>query len=155
MRRVLAITSLAVLVGFSFVPLVASAATKYQMPGIWPTGYWGQAVNGNPAGLVSCTGLTCTSLCDLLQTIENILSFGESVVIFIATPVLFAWGGITIMIASGDPSRLQQGKKILTGTLIGLLITLTAYIIVATFVNFFNVGNYVQGFAGNPFNCVP
>ncbi len=132
--------------GLFVVPFVASA----NMPNIWPSGFWGP--------LVSCTGTggngfpACKSLCDIIQTLENILAFAESIALFIAAPVLFAWGGIVILTAGGNPGKLETGKKIFTGTLIGVLITLGAYLIIATFINVFGVGNLIQGFTTS-FNC--
>ena len=149
-KKLFAFGYVSFVLGLLFLPVIASAA----MPGI---PYWG----GN--GIVSCTGLgksdathnssggsdgkACTSLCDLVQTIENILSFGETVALFIATPIFFAWGGIVILTAGANPGQIEQGKKIFTGTLIGVLITLGAYLIVATVVKTLSAVG-VGGFSG-------
>ena len=144
------------IIGSSVVlPLVAQA---YTTPSLWPTGYWGAG------GLVSCTGnyLTgagatagatpCTSLCDLINTFINIVYFLMSIAIFIITPILFVWGGIMIMISSGDPGRLETGKKILTGTIIGLAIVLCAYLLISTVLKVLGVTS-IGGFGGAA--CTP
>lgn len=74
-------------------------------PSIWPAGYWG-------APLVSCSGDTkssnpCISLCDLTHTFLHVVYFGMTLVVFVFTPIFFAWGGIMILISSGDPGKLQ------------------------------------------------
>lgn len=109
-----------------------------QMPALWPTGYWA------PTGLLSCNNtknsdntikLNCTSLADLMQTLLNILSFAMTIAIFVLAPIFFAWGGIMIMIAGASPDKFATGKKILTGTIIGVVIVLASYLIVSTFVS--------------------
>lgn len=158
MRKIFVICFLSFVFVLSVFPLFVSAQTTPTMPNIWPSGYWGGG------GLVSCTGLggggkpACTSLCDIFQTMENVLAFGETIALFIAAPVLFVWGGIIIMTAGANPSGIQQGKKILTGTLIGILIVLFAYLIIATIVNVLipSAGQFITGFSGsNPFTCTP
>lgn len=135
---------------FCFLLLLPSLGLAQSL---FPSGYWGP--------LVSCTGNyssgsnPCVSLCDLIQTFLNVIYFGMTLVVFVLTPVLFAWGGITILLAAGDPGKLQSGKKILTGTLIGLGIVLFAFLIVSTFIKFLGVQGYVQGFDSNSgsFTC--
>jgi hypothetical protein len=137
------------------LPLVASA---YTTPSLWPTGYWGAG------GLVSCTGnyLTgagatagttpCTSLCDLINTFINIVYFLMSIAIFIITPIMFIWGGIMIMLAGANPGMLETGKKIFTGTVIGLAIVLCSYLLVSTVIKVLGVTT-IGGFGGAA--CTP
>jgi hypothetical protein len=122
-------------------PIIANASSggTYQTPSLWPTGYWGP--------LVSCTGNylrnngdstvpnSCTDLCDLIGTATNIIVFMMSVAIFIIAPISFVVGGIMIMIAGANPGMLEQGKKILTGAVVGLALVLCSYLIVATFIS--------------------
>jgi len=51
-----------------------------------------------------------------------------------------------ILVAGGDPGKLGEGKKILTGTLVGILIVLGAFLIVSTFIKFLGVSGFVKGF---------
>lgn len=110
--------------------------------------FWG----GGSSGLLSCTGATCHSLCDLIQTFVNVTYFGITLVLFIAAPILFAWGGIMLIISGGNPGKTGEAKKILTGTLIGVVIVLSAFIIIKLFVDLFSLSSYIQGF-GSSFNC--
>ena len=134
------------------LPLVASA---YTTPNLWPTGYWGQAQNGSPAGLISCTGNylssntgpQCANLCDLINTFINIVYFLMSIAIFIITPIMFVWGGIMIMFAGANPGMLETGKKILTGTVIGLVIVLCSYLLISTILGVLGVTT-IGGFGG-------
>lgn len=125
---------------------------------LFPTGYWGP--------LVSCTGNydpsnpsptgqpTCISFCDLIHTFLHVIYFGMSIALFVLAPIFFAWGGIMILIAGGDPGKMQSGKKILTGTLVGIGITLGAFLIVATFVRFLGVSSFIPGFdSSGAFTC--
>ncbi len=121
-------------------PLFVSAST---MPDIFPKGYWATG------GLVSCTGGNC-SLDELIQTVLNVVSFGITLALFVAAPILFGWGGIKIMLGSQLPglekgSTISEGKKILTGTLIGILIVLTAYLMIKTLVSLLGITN-IGGF---------
>ncbi len=70
---------------------------------------------------------------DLLHTFIHLAYFGMTITLFFLAPALFAWGGILILISGASPGKLEQGKKILTGTVIGVLITLFALLIVRTF----------------------
>lgn len=129
-RLLLVVCLLLPLAGFAHVP---------------PLPYWATD------GLLACNGSggnsnPCQSLCDLVHTFVHFVYFGITLALFIAAPILFAWGGIMMMLAGGDPGKMQSAKKILTGTLIGVLITLGAYLIVATFIKVLEVGNYVGGF---------
>jgi hypothetical protein len=134
-----------IIVGSSVVfPLVASA---YTTPNIWPTGFWGP--------LVSCTGnylsgsgaTSCTNLCDLINTFINIVYFAMSIAIFIIAPISFVVGGIMIMFAGANPGMLETGKKVLTGAVIGLVIVLCSYLIVATVLKVLGVTG-IGGFGG-------
>jgi hypothetical protein len=49
------------------------------------------------------------------------------------------------MVSGGNPGKREQGKKAVTGTIIGVLITLAAFLIVKTFVNLIGISD-VGGF---------
>ncbi len=127
--------------------------------------YWGTY------GLVSCTGFyttsfapapaptqvgvvkkSCTSVCDIIQTLVNIVYFCITLVLYVFTPIFFALGGIMYLISGASPGQRDSAKKILTGTLIGLLIVLFAFVAVKLFVEFFSLSSFIPGF-GSSFNC--
>lgn len=105
--------------------------------------------------LVSCVGATtstlpiqqtCQSVCDLVCTSANVVYFGIGVVIWIALPIMFAWGGLLLILSRGNTEGTGKAKKMLTGTVIGLLIVLCAYLIVYTFVKVIGISG-VGGFS--------
>lgn len=108
-----------------------------------------------PNGIISCSGppfttdaegnsvpndKACTDFCDIIDTTKNIIYLIMTIALFVVTPVLFAWGGIMIMTAGANPSNIESGKKILTGTLIGAVIVLLAFLIIKSIVALFGVG---------------
>jgi hypothetical protein len=150
---------------------VPSIALAYSPPSLWPMGYWGQNNGNGVPGLVSCSGNpytingantinnnACKNLCDLVDTIINIIYFIISIAFFIIAPISFIIGGIMIMLAGANPEMLSKGKSLLKATAIGVLIVLCSYLIVATFIAAFgstSLGNYIQGFgsSGSSLNC--
>ncbi|OGZ53426.1 MAG: hypothetical protein A3B25_01880 [Candidatus Ryanbacteria bacterium RIFCSPLOWO2_01_FULL_48_26] len=149
---------------FCSVVLLFPAATFAHTPNIFPSGYWGGAdpENSNRSGIVSCSPpiqtirlggevvpfepeTACKSLCDLIHTLIHLIVFGMSITLFGAAPILFAWGGILILTSAGNPGKISDGKKILTGTLIGILIILSAYLIVKTFIDALGISGITFG----------
>ena len=134
------------------VPALAFAVT----PGQPNYAVWNPSILAGP--LVTCTGTggsgssggtslpACTSLCDLLNTIANVIYFMIGVVIWILTPIFVAWAGIRFMLSRGNSEGISSARKMITGLVIGLLITLCAYLIVSVFVSVLNLGSYVGGF---------
>lgn len=128
--------------------MAAPAETANADSRVWPTGYWGP--------LLSCTGNynevvptgpdgvseTCNSFCDLLKTGQNIIDFGMTLVIFVGAPIMITFGGIMLMIAgtSGAEEKRTMAKDIIVSAVIGVGITLAAYVMLATFLWFFGNG---------------
>ena len=110
------------------IPVLASAAS-------FP--YWGKG------GLVSCTGgttsgttnnlPTCTSLCDLFKTGQNIIYFMMTLAVLAIAPIMIVIGGIMMLISAGSETQVSSGRKMVTGAVIGIAIALGAFIIVNTF----------------------
>lgn len=123
-----------VLLLFLFIiPIFGFAASR-----VWPTGYWGPLLScvGSASSTVGTTEgprSVCASLCDTFATAQNVVDFGMSLVIFAIAPVLILWGGIAVITAGGSPERVSYGKGVLTKTVLGLVVVLGAYVIVATF----------------------
>ena len=78
----------------------------------------------NPeSGLLPCGSTCCPcTLCHFFVLIENILEF----VFFNLTPplalLMLVIGGGMFMLASGDPQKVTQARKIITSVLIGIVI---------------------------------
>jgi hypothetical protein len=166
-KNILAKTLLVFIIGTSIIlPMVSFAASgtnaTYKTPSLWPTGFWGPivwctgdyltgAANNQVAGSSGAVP-ACTNLCDLVGTFINIIYLAMSIAIFIIAPILFVWGGVTIMFAGANPGSLETGKKILMGALIGLAIVLCSYLIVNTVLSVLNI-TAVGGFNGNASAC--
>jgi hypothetical protein len=121
---------LVLVVGGAFLPLITNAIN---MPPIWPTGYWGP--------FVGCNGIDCNAqgFCGIVQVFLNIISFGISLAFFVLMPIFLTWGGVVILMSQGNPGKMSEGKKILTGTLVGALIALGGYLILQTLGSFLNL----------------
>lgn len=125
-------------IAFIVVPAIFAVASAASLP---PNEQiWNPTILKGP--LVTCTGLggpgnipACQNLCDMVSTFTNVVYFGIGVVIWILVPIFVAWGGVQLLISRGNPAGISTGKKIITGTVIGLIIVLAAYLIVLTFVS--------------------
>ncbi|HEX4104550.1 MAG TPA: hypothetical protein VHZ04_03730 [Candidatus Paceibacterota bacterium] len=145
-----------VLVAIPLIFLLAPALALAVTPGQPNYAVWNPSILAGP--LVTCTGTggsgssggtslpACTSLCDLLNTIANVIYFMIGVVIWILTPIFVAWAGIRFMLSRGNSEGISSARKMITGLVIGLLITLCAYLIVSVFVSVLNLGSYIGGF---------
>ncbi len=111
-------------------PFATFASHTQQIPA-FPRPYWGT----NPP-LLPCgpgTGHDCTSICELFVLFQRLIYFGITLVFFAIAPVLFLWGGVMLLVSAGSPQKISSGKKILTGTVVGISIALGSYLIVTTF----------------------
>ncbi len=137
---------------FVFVPLVPAFAAGAN------TNIWNPSILNGP--LVTCTGdgsapavpgaatlPPCQSLCDFIATLVNITYFGIGVLIWIVAPIIFAIGGIMYLIAGGKPEMIGKATKMLTGTVVGLLIVLCGWLLISTLLYFLQVTD-IGGFGG-------
>ncbi len=84
-------------------------------------------------GLVPCNG-TKESPCDfnaLLMLVNNLLDFAILIAMPIAA-IMFAWAGFRYLTAGGDTWRIQETHEIFKKVGIGLLVVLSAVLIVKT-----------------------
>ncbi len=51
-------------------------------------------------------------------------------VLFVIAPIMITIGGIMMLIAGGSEDRFSTGKKMATGAVVGILIALSAFLIV-------------------------
>jgi hypothetical protein len=73
----------------------------------------------------------CQSICDLAQLAQNVLNDGIYLAVFLSA-VLFAWAGFKHMTAGGDMGQIKEANKVFSAVLIGLIIILSAWLIVST-----------------------
>lgn len=87
----------------------------------------------NAAGLVPCGGpneVECTS-CHLLVLAQNVLQFALKIAFLIVIGYI-VYGGFRWIFSLGKEENLEAGQKIILNAIIGLIIILTAWIIVNT-----------------------
>ena len=70
-------------------------------------------------------------LCHFFVMGKGILDFVLEIIIIIAV-LMFVYGGITFIIATGDPGKFSKGKDIIQAAVIGVVIILAAWIVVNT-----------------------
>ena len=97
---------------------------------------------------IGCSGPDCQA-CNVVKLVQNIILYAIGLTIPIAI-LLFAWAGILLFTSGGNPSRLEQAKKILQSALIGFVIVLGAYLIINTILMAIVNKNYYQN--GSWFN---
>lgn len=71
------------------------------------------------------------SLCDLLTLIDNVVKFTTQIAVLLVV-IFIIWGAFLILTSAGDTKRVASGRKIITGTVVGLIIILGAWIIIST-----------------------
>lgn len=87
----------------------------------------------------------CT-LCNFYKLLQNIMKFAVWHIAPLAATVMFAWGGILMLMPyfGGGSAVLEKGKKILLTTLIGLLIVFLSWVIVNTIISTLAAGNFAK-----------
>jgi hypothetical protein len=85
---------------------------------------------GDPGGIVPCSGLDCDS-CSVVTLIERIIDWliGVLLVIF---AIITAVAGFKLVISGGNPQAKTEAKSLLTNAFIGIVIVLTAWLLVDT-----------------------
>jgi hypothetical protein len=83
----------------------------------------------------NCECAPCT-LCHLFVLFKRIVDFLTINIIFPLAILMIVIGGVMFLTAGGDPGRIGGAKKILTATIIGLVIILTAWLLVDTVIMF-------------------
>jgi hypothetical protein len=73
--------------------------------------------------------------------------------LFVIAPLMFVYGGITILISGGNPGLRSKGTGIVRANIIAILIVLAAFLIINTFIKFVGIqGGYIKGFTDS-FEC--
>ena len=101
-------------------------------------------LNGDSAlateGLVTCVGADECNFCSFVDMVNGLV---EWLVIIVTTLVvlLLAFSGFRLITAGGDASALENAKKMLISSFIGILIILAGWTIVDTFLKVFSGGD--------------
>ena len=72
---------------------------------------------------------------DLITIIEKIVKWVVGLIVLLSI-FMFAYGGLTYLIAGGDESKVEKAKGALTAALFGLLIAALSYAIVTLIIGF-------------------
>jgi len=85
------------------------------------------------AGLVPCggPGESACNTCHLLVLVQNVLEFALKMAFLIIVGFI-AYGGFRWIFSLGKEENLKAGQQIITNAIIGLIIILTAWVIVNT-----------------------
>lgn len=87
---------------------------------------------------------------DKIPTLECIFPLVQNIVFWafilagITAVVFIIWGGIKFITSRGDQKQVQGARQILTYAIIGLILILSSYIIVALLANLTGVGCIVK-----------
>ncbi|MDP2934278.1 MAG: pilin [bacterium] len=115
-----------IILGF-ILPILASAA-------LVPCGRCCQTWNADRTACdTQCDGVSyeeaqpCT-LCDIFRMLQMIMNYIWWFLLIIA-PLFIIAGGIMILIAGAKPDQLEAGKRIITGTVVGLAIAFLSWTI--------------------------
>jgi len=82
------------------------------------------------AAIVTCSGPDCNWV-SLVSLAQNVLSFIVSLAV-VAAAIMFAYAGWLFFSSGANASNLEQGKKIFTSVVVGLIIILVAWLVVDT-----------------------
>lgn len=146
MKKATYILILSFVVLFCVTPLITQAAMGDLLTkgiNIWHGAKCGGSVIPMDAGPQG----PC-DLCDAIVIASNILGYMFDLVLFVLTPVFIAYGAFTLMVSQGNPTSISKGKKILSSTVIGLVITLIAWLIINT------LFHIVTGSSMNPWSNI-
>lgn len=100
--------------------------------------------------LVPCNGPDCTP-CHVAQLAQGVLNFLIQVGVILAG-IMIAWAGLQMAMAAGDTGKVSAARGVFTNVVIGLIITLAAWLIIDTVMKVF-----VNGAIGpwNEIQCTP
>jgi hypothetical protein len=83
-------------------------------------------------GFVTCSGLDC-SVCNLVDMANEVIKWLIAI-LFIVFAILLFIAGWKLVTSVGNPSAMSDAKAKITNAIIGILIVLTAWLIIDTFV---------------------
>ena len=84
-------------------------------------------------GLVQCgnPGQPVCTLCSLLSLVKDLIDFAIKMS-FAFAGLFITWGAFVTMTAGASEERVKEGRKILTTAVVGLVIMLSAWLILGT-----------------------
>lgn len=88
----------------------------------------------------------------VILVVNNIIRLGITLAITIVAPIMIAWSGFLITVNPVNPGGREQAKKILTNTIVGIVLALASWMIVAAVLTTLtgnSVNFYVAMITGN------
>jgi len=104
------------------------------------------------APFVQCTGIplpdgtSACGFCDIFATINRIFNFLVIEIVPILAIIALIFGGLMLMFGGGSTKMQTLGKGAIRGTLIGLVIVLTSWVIVNSTINILAGSDTPEGF---------
>lgn len=96
-------------------------------------------------GFLNCSGADC-SACNIVDTANKVITWLIAI-LFMVFAVLAVMAGFKLVTSGGNPSAMSAAKESFTNVIIGLIIILSAWLIVDTMIR----GLGVTGIRGGPF----
>jgi hypothetical protein len=87
-----------------------------------------------PSGFVGPVYPRCGPL-HFLVLLDVVINFLTKVVVLPVAVLMIIWGGFVIIMSGGNVSKFEQGRKIITTALIGVIISFSASIIIGLIVD--------------------
>ncbi len=83
--------------------------------------------------LVQCgnPGQPACNLCSFLELVKILINFSIQIT-FAFAGLFITWGAFVIMTAGGAKERVSEGKKMMTTAIIGMVVILTAWMVLGT-----------------------
>ena len=120
MRSRISLFALLFVVGSVALPLVAHAGILFFGPII------------DQSWFVQDTVVQCAlGWGAVMVVINNVISFLITIAIVFVAPIMIAYSGFLLVVSQGDPGKRTEARKILTNTIVGIVIALAGYMIVA------------------------
>ena len=95
---------------------------------------WVESMIGRPLIPTECTGDPSPDVndCGLNEVLQVIVNVSKLIVAFAGSAALlvFTYGGVMWIIAAGSPEKIEQGKTAMVSAVIGIVIILSAWLIV-------------------------
>ena len=83
--------------------------------------------------------VTGCNFCNLMELGQNIINFLIEISTILAVAFII-YGGIMMMLGSGSPEKLKKSQSIIWSAIIGIVILLSAWVILNTFFNLLTGG---------------
>ncbi len=96
-------------------------------------------VYASGGGVVPCDGPDCRA-CDIITLGQNLLTWFIGIMAAIIA-LMFAWGGMEMVMSAGNASMVSSGREKMSNAVIGLIIVLSAWLIVNTVILVISGGN--------------